>query len=98
MKIENLKMANNIAKRIDHNEKALENIHKILEKYCLGNAVGWEVSDPQKLYDLVICEYDDGSGFKIDLAGSNVQIETLKYVGGLLRNQIKADRELMESF
>lgn len=98
MKIENLDAANLTAARIRNNQKAVKEINSWLGEYPNGNSNGKSSSKDKKLYSFCMGEYHDGSGHNINLSGSLVQTEVLKFTRDKLLVQIGADMKLMETY
>lgn len=96
MNIDNIEKAVKIKQRIVKNKQAVEEIDRFLSKYPNGNSDGTCCHGDKKLYYLFLCEFQDGSGVKVDLAGSLVQTEILEATKKLLISRIESDHEVIK--
>jgi hypothetical protein len=97
MNIDNIEQALFIKKRINNNNAAIKKIDSLLAKYPHGDSDGKSKSGDGKIYNLNLVEYEDGSGFSIELTGSLIQTQLLENAIQLLEAQIEKDIKIIES-
>ncbi|NBR07560.1 MAG: hypothetical protein EBT92_17590 [Planctomycetes bacterium] len=83
MKIENLNKALQLAEQLKQVDKAITQLSIPLTQFTT-NSPNWGISSETALYQLHMTQYQDGSGFKVDLTGCCVGLEVLKYAEQLL--------------